>query len=135
MSMLPTKSWGGLPILNVLRQLNYDPTFLYETLVTKQHACNIIISINTMLPSYFYPFVNKSTIIYSIQQSHIHLRYIQHSHIYTEYNVETHPRKKHKVLFIWHDEIYAPFVCTLSYRLYLISSSIFLQTLPTSHAL
>ena len=37
---------------------------------------------------------------------------LQHSHIYTEYNVETHQGENHKVLFIWHEEIYAPFVYT-----------------------
>ena len=33
--------------------------------------------------------------------------------------METHLGKNHKVLFIWHEEIDAPFVYALSYELYL----------------
>ena len=70
-----------------------------------------------------------------MQHSYKHFKHIQHSHIYTKYNVETHPGKNHKVLFIWHEEIDAPFVYALSCMLSSTYSSLPLQTLPPSHAL
>ena len=54
----------------------------------------------------------------------IKLKHIQYSHIYKEYNVEMHWRKNHKVLFIWHEEIDAPFSCTLGSRLFSRYSSL-----------
>ena len=42
----------------------------------------------------------------------------------TEYNMETHPGKTTKALFIWHEKYMAPLVCALSCRL--CSRSLFL---------
>ena len=70
-----------------------------------------------------------------MQNLHKYFKHIQHSHIYTAYNVETRMGKNHKVLFIWHEEIDAPFIYTLRCMLFLIYNYLSLQTLPPSHAL
>ena len=77
-----------------------------------------------------YPFAN--TIInqtFNTIFTHIS-KLLQHSHIYTTYNMETHPDENHKVLFIWHEEIVAPFVCRQSYGLCSRSHLLYLQTFP-----
>ena len=55
---------------------------------------------------------------------------MRHKHIHhllndTVFNVETHPGKTTKALFIWHEKYMAPFVCALSCRLCFRSSSLF----------
>ena len=126
---------GGLFVINVLQQLNFVPYFLYATLVNKKQTCGILLTNNIMQPPYIYSFVRKSIVIHSLQWSHIFLSYFQHSQIYTEYKVETHLGENHKVLSIWNEQIDAPFICALSYRLCSRSSSLTLYTFPSSHSL
>ena len=59
---------------------------------------------------------------------------MQHKHIHhllddTIFNVETHPRKTTKALFIWHEKYMAPLVYALSCMLYSIPYPLYLCTL------